>query len=75
MARKKVLIGVGPNGEIEVEAVGFKDSSCFAATKDFEDAIGTKLSVEKKPEAARKAKRRVKSSRKTAKGLPSGWCG
>lgn len=73
MARKKILIGVGPNGEIEIEAVGFKDGSCFEATQELEKAIGAKLSTVKKPEAFRKAKCKVK--RKTAQGLPSGWCG
>lgn len=76
MAKKRILVGVNlVSGEIEIEGIGFKDDSCFEATIEFEKAIGTKVSVEKKPEAFRKAKRRVKNSRKIAQGLPSGWCG
>jgi hypothetical protein len=70
-ARKKVVVGVGPNGEIEVDAVGYPDDSCFAATKAYEEAIGTVVEVKNKPTAGKKAK----VTRKVAAGLPAGFCG
>jgi hypothetical protein len=38
---KKIEILFGPNGEVEIEAFGFKGKGCKQATKFLEDALGT----------------------------------
>jgi len=73
MARQKVVIGVGPNGEVEVEGVGFTDNSCFEKTKAYEEALGMTKNTTNKPEAKRKARRKAK--KKVQAGVPAGYCG
>ena len=47
----KVITFVIDNGQVEIKATGFKGSSCEAATKAYEEALGGKiLHREKTPE-------------------------
>lgn len=72
MGRKSILVGVNDvTGEVSVEAIGFKNNACLAATKPYEEAIGTPMKRTLKPEARRKAV----VNRKISQGMPSGWCG
>jgi len=50
MTEKKVIVRIGPNGEREVEAVGFEGQSCKEATKEIEQLLGDVTDVEKKAE-------------------------
>lgn len=45
---KTIDIVVSPQGEVKVEANGFTDGTCFAATKEIEAAIGKVTKDEKK---------------------------
>jgi hypothetical protein len=47
---KQVIVTVSPDGEVSIEAVGFKGSSCEKATKAIEQALGTSGKRSKKPE-------------------------
>jgi hypothetical protein len=46
---KKVVIDILPNGEIEVEAIGFRGCGCEEATKIVEE-LGKTITKRKKPE-------------------------
>ena len=48
--QKEIIITVKPEGEIEIEAVGFKGNACEKATKAIEDAIGQVKGRKRKPE-------------------------
>lgn len=37
---REIEITVSPDGEVSVEAFGFEDNSCHAASKDILDAVG-----------------------------------
>lgn len=47
---KRIEILFGPNGEIEIEAFGFKGKNCKEATKFLEQALGTEKDTKKKTE-------------------------
>jgi len=47
---KKIEILFGPNGEMEVEAVGYKGKGCKDATKFLEEALGTEKDTKQKSE-------------------------
>lgn len=47
---RRIVVRVSPIGEIQVEAEGFKGRGCEAATQAFEDALGTRIQREHKPE-------------------------
>lgn len=47
---KSIEITFPLEGEIEVEANGFRGPACAKATADFIEALGTKTSETKKPE-------------------------
>ena len=47
---KQIIINVSATGEVTIEAVGFKGSSCDKATEAFEKALGAAKSKTKKPE-------------------------
>ncbi len=49
MSRSIVII-IGPKGEILIEGVGFKGSSCEKATRYIEEALGAVWHRVKKPE-------------------------
>lgn len=46
---KSIEIDVSPSGEVKIDAKGFTDGTCFAATKEIEQAIG-KVSKDTKKE-------------------------
>lgn len=46
---KKVIIDILPNGEVEVEAIGFRGCGCEEATRIVEE-LGKVTSKTKKPE-------------------------
>ena len=51
MAGKRLIeVRVGPNGEVEVEAHGFKGKECKNSTKWLEEALGKEGDVRKKAE-------------------------
>jgi hypothetical protein len=45
-----IEITVSPNGEIQIDAVGFKGPDCEQATKFLEEALGVVGQKVKKPE-------------------------
>ena len=47
---KSIEIEIATNGDVKIEAIGFKGKGCEAATKAIEDALGTTKSRKKKPE-------------------------
>ena len=47
---KQIKILYGPNGEIEIEAVGYQGKGCKDATKFLEDALGTEKDTKQKAE-------------------------
>lgn len=50
MSEKKIIIRIGPNGQREVEAVGFEGHSCAEATREIERLLGNVVNVEYKAE-------------------------
>jgi hypothetical protein len=47
---RSILVRVSPDGEVHVEAVGFKGRKCEAATRPFETALGKRAHRQHKPE-------------------------
>ena len=47
---KQIKILYGPNGEIEIEAMGYKGKGCKEATKFLEDALGSERDTKQKAE-------------------------
>ena len=47
---KQIIVKVGPIGQIEIKAVGYKGQSCKKDTEALEKALGLVTSSEKKPE-------------------------
>ena len=47
---KKIEILFGPDGEIEIEAIGYKGKGCKEATKFLEQALGTEKDTKQKVE-------------------------
>lgn len=70
--KKVIRVGVGPQGQVSVEAIGFTDGTCLKETASYEEAIGTVKARNLKPEASRKARRELV---KETECIPSGWCG
>lgn len=75
MSRKRILVWTGPQAEVEVEAVGYKDNSCIKDVEEVAQHLGVITQVIKKPEAQRKAKKVKHGHKLTAIGIPSGHCG
>lgn len=40
MAKKEIIVNISKDGEIRIEAKGFKGRECLQATKPFEEALG-----------------------------------
>lgn len=59
---KSIEVIVGPDGEIKIDAVGFKGADCEKATKFLEDALGAKGKTQKKPEYHQQAGAHRKAS-------------
>jgi NifU-like protein involved in Fe-S cluster formation len=47
---KSIEIEFAENGDVKIEAVGFKGQGCEAATKAIEEALGIVKDRKKKPE-------------------------
>lgn len=47
---KSIELTISPTGEVNIEATGFKGSSCEKCTRALEAALGTVSSRKKKPE-------------------------
>lgn len=65
---KKVVIKLGKDGSINVEAQGFKGSSCEDATKFLDQIFDEPTS--RKPKSSY-----YEDEVTVSDGLPSGWCG
>lgn len=50
MSARKIHVRITPEGEITVEAEGFRGKGCEAATKAIEDALGKPGTRTRKPE-------------------------
>ena len=68
---KRVVVTLGKDGKVSVEAEGFKGPSCLEATKFITDALGVK-----NDESNTKLKSSYYEEEETlTNGLPSGFCG
>ena len=47
---KHIVVQIDLEGEITIEAMGFKGAECAEATKAIEEALGVKTGGSKKPE-------------------------
>lgn len=47
---KMITVDVGPDGKTKIEAHGFEDNTCLAATKSIEEALGVASGQKLKPE-------------------------
>jgi hypothetical protein len=47
---EKIIITVNADGATKIEAEGFEGSSCDGATAPYEDALGSMVEREEKPE-------------------------
>lgn len=47
---KKIEVIISPEGEVTIEAIGYKGSACERATAELEKALGTTTERKKKPE-------------------------
>ena len=48
--KRTIEVSVSPNGEIQIDAVGFKGADCERATRFLEEALGVVSNRAKKPE-------------------------
>ena len=56
--KRTIEIIVGPQGEIKIDAIGFKGPDCDQATKFLEEALGKVERKVKKPEYHQRAHNR-----------------
>jgi hypothetical protein len=54
---RTIEIIIEPNGELQIDAIGFKGPDCEKATKFLEEALGTVAQKTKKPEYHQQAKK------------------
>ena len=47
---KQVIVTVSPEGEVKIDAVGFKGNTCEKATAALEQALGLPGKKQKKPD-------------------------
>ena len=52
---KRIDVDIGPEGEVEIDAVGFSGPDCEQATRFLEDALGDVQTRSRKPEYRRRA--------------------
>lgn len=50
MSTRRILVRVSPNGDIQVEAEGFRGKACEAATEAIEQSLGKRATRTLKPE-------------------------
>jgi hypothetical protein len=54
---RTIEIIIAPNGELQIDAVGFNGADCEQATKFLEEALGVVAQKRKKPEYHQQAKK------------------
>lgn len=47
---KSIVVIITPDGEVQIDAVGFKGTACEKATAEIEKALGVPSTRKKKPE-------------------------
>lgn len=47
---KTITVEITPEGDVQIDAIGFKGNACEAATRAIEDALGVPAKRKKKPE-------------------------
>ena len=47
---KEIIVEIGPDGAVHVEAFGYTGNSCEEATKFIEEALGRTVETKRKPE-------------------------
>jgi hypothetical protein len=52
---KKIEVRISPDGEVEIEAIGFTGDGCLKATQAVEEELGTVTDRRRKPEFFRKS--------------------
>ena len=55
--KRTIEIIIGPTGELQIDAVGFKGPDCEQATKFLEEALGAVAQKRKKPEYHQQARK------------------
>ena len=73
--KRRIEILFGPEGEVVVEAVGFKGKGCKEATKFLEEALGTEVDVKQKVEWHLTNSESIRKERARGIGNPSNLCG
>lgn len=61
---RQVIVEITPDGEVQIDAVGFKGTACEKATAEIIKALGFPVSKKKKPEfyaIETKTEQRIKS--------------
>jgi hypothetical protein len=48
--KRTIEVTVSPNGDISIDAIGFKGADCDQATKYLEEALGAVAQKQRKPE-------------------------
>jgi hypothetical protein len=56
---KSIEIIIGPGGQFQVDAIGFKGPDCEQATRFLEEALGDVGKKTRKPEYTQRAKERA----------------
>lgn len=74
MTKKRVEILFGPEGEVVIEAFGFKGKTCKEATKFLEDVLGKEIDMKKKLEWHMLNAENIQKSKRFV-GTPSNLCG
>jgi len=74
VGKKYIDVLVGPNGEIVIEAQGFKGKGCKEATKFLEDALGKSVDVKQKIDWHFTNAKNIQRT-KLMVGNPSNLCG
>jgi len=52
---KRIAIDIGPDGTLSIDAVGFSGPDCEQATQFLEEALGTTVARQLKPEHRQRA--------------------
>src|SRR5262249_3213824 len=47
---KQIIVEITPEGEVQIDAIGFKGTACEKATAEIEKALGLPATRKKKPE-------------------------
>ncbi|MDF2720708.1 MAG: hypothetical protein K0Q59_383 [Paenibacillus sp.] len=56
---KQIIITVGPDGAVSIEAQNYKGNECEEATRPFEEALGQVTNKKRKPEYYAAEQRKV----------------